>query len=109
MNGFHQPLPVLPSRWHTVTMDFAGRLVTSGEGSWDMVLLVVDKMTKRVHLIASKQKETAVDTFQRFFEGVVPLYSLPETIVSDRYPKVTSLFWKSLFDRHGTKLAMSSA
>jgi transposase InsO family protein len=107
--GSHQPLQVPPSRWHTVTMNFAGPFVISGEGSWDMVLLVVDKMTKRVHLIPSKQKDTAVDTARRFFEGIVRLHGMPTTIVSDRDPKFTSLFWKSLFERLGTKLTMSSA
>jgi hypothetical protein len=34
---------------------------------------------------------------------------MPSVIVSDRDPKFTSLFWSTLFDRFGTRLAMSSA
>jgi hypothetical protein len=72
-------------------MDSAGPFVTSGKDSWGMVILFVDKVTKRVHLIPSKQKDTAVDTSRKFFEGVVRLHGMPETIVSDRAPKFTSL------------------
>jgi transposase InsO family protein len=90
-------------------MDFAGPFNISGKESWGMVQLVWDKMTGRVHLIHSRQKDTAVDTARRFFEGIVRLHGMPMTIVSDRDPKFTSIFWKSLFERLGTKLAMSSA
>jgi putative transposase len=58
----HQPLPTSPGRWHTITMDFAGPFVRSGEGQWDMVMVVVDKFTKRTHYIPTKQTDTAEDT-----------------------------------------------
>jgi transposase InsO family protein len=90
-------------------MDFAGPFVRSGEGQWDMVLIVVDKFTKRSHFIPSKQTDTAEDTARRFFDEVIRLHGLPSVIVSDRDAKFTSRFWQSLFDRFGTKLAMSSA
>jgi hypothetical protein len=52
--GPHQPLDVLRHRWHTFTMDFAGPFVVFGEGNWDMVMLVVDNLTKRYHLVPTK-------------------------------------------------------
>ena len=107
--GLHQALPIAPYRWHTVTMDFAGSFVPSGEGPWDMVMLVVDKLTKRTHFIPSCQKDTAVDTARRFFDGIVRLHGIPNVVVSDRDPKFTSLFWTTLFEKFGTRLAMSSA
>ena len=36
-------------------------------------------------------------------------HRLPTSIVSDRDPKVTRLFWKGLFDNLGTKLNFSLA
>lgn len=107
--GAHQPLLTPPGRWHTVTMDFAGPFVKSGEGQWDMVIIVVDKFTRRTHFIPLRQNDTAEDTARRFFDGVVRLHGLPTVIVSDRDSKFTSKFWQTLFERFGTKLAMSSA
>jgi hypothetical protein len=107
--GLHQALPIPPHRWHTVTIDFAGPFVPSGEGSWDMVMVIVDKLTKRSHFIPSKQTDKATDVARRFFDGVVRLHGMPSVIVSDRDPKFTSLFWSTLFERFGCRLAMSSA
>ncbi|KAI5449329.1 hypothetical protein NCC49_004830 [Naganishia albida] len=90
-------------------MDFAGPFVKSGEGQWDMVIIVVDKFTRRTHFIPLRQNDTAEDTARRFFDGVVRLHGLPTVIVSDRDSKFTSKFWQTLFERFGTKLAMSSA
>jgi hypothetical protein len=107
--GPHQPLPTPPGRWHTLPMDFAGPFVRSGEGQWDMVLVVVDKFTKRAHFIPTRQSDTAEDTARRFFEGVVRLHGIPSIIVSDRDARFTSRFWQALFERFGTKLAMSTS
>lgn len=90
-------------------MDFAGPFVRSGDGQWDMVMIIVDKFTKRTHFVPTRQTDTAEDTAGRFFDGVVRLHGLPTVIVSDRDAKFTSRFWQSLFERFGTKLAMFSA
>jgi hypothetical protein len=60
--ALHQPSDVPPQRWHTLTVDFAGPFVSSGEWDWDMIKLVVDKSTKRCHLVPSKSTDTASDT-----------------------------------------------
>jgi len=44
--GLHQALPIPPHRWYTVAVDFAGPFVVSGKGYWDIVMVVVDKLTK---------------------------------------------------------------
>lgn len=90
-------------------MDFAGPFVPAGEGSWDMVMIVVCKLSKRAHFIPSKKSDAAPDTARRFFDTVVKLHGIPKTIVSDRDTKFTSMFWATLFERFGTKLAVSSA
>lgn len=108
-SGLLQPLDVPPRRWHTVSMDFAGPFMPSGEGEWNMIMIVVDKLTKRVHFIPCKNTDKAPDTAHRFFDNIVKLHGMPSTIVSDRDSKFTSLFWKALMSRFGTKLAMSTA
>ena len=107
--GMLNPLDIPPQRWHTVTMDFAGPLALSGEGDWDMIMVVVDKLTKRVHFVPCKSTDQASDTAERFFDAVVKLHGMPRVIVSDRDAKFTSLFWKTLMARFDTKLAMSTA
>jgi transposase InsO family protein len=107
--ALHQALPVPTHRWHTVTMDFAGPFPPSGEGHWDMVTVVIDKLTKRAHFIPCKSSDNAATTAVRFWDAVVRLHGCPEVIVSDRDAKFTSLFWTTLTNRFGIKLAMSSA
>jgi transposase InsO family protein len=107
--GLHQPLGIPPQRWHTVTMDFAGPFATSGEGKWDMIMIVVDKLSKRCHFVPSRSNDAAPDTAKRFFDSIVRLHGIPCVIVSDRDVKFTSAFWRTLFNRFGTKLALSTA
>ncbi len=44
-----------------------------------------------------------------FFEHVYRRFGLPRVLVSDRDPRFTAAFWRSLFGSLGTKLAFSSA
>jgi hypothetical protein len=74
-----------------------------------MILVVVDKFTKRTHFVPAKRADTAPELARRFFDNGVRLHGMPSVIVSDRDPKFTSLFWSTLFDRFGPRLAMSSA
>jgi hypothetical protein len=74
-----------------------------------MVMVVGDKLTKRSHFIPSKQTDKATDVARRFSDGAVGLHGMTSIIISDRDPKFTSLFWSTLFERFGTRLAMSSA
>jgi hypothetical protein len=86
-------------------MDFAGPFEKSGEGQWNMVIIVVDKFTKRTDFIPSTQDDSAAETARRFFDGIVRLQGLPTIIVSDRDTKLTSEFWCSLCRkiRHQTR------
>lgn len=107
-NGVLNPIETQTKRWHAVTMDFTGPLPTTKSGH-NMLMVVVDKFTKRTHLIPTNSTDTAPDTAQHFFHNIVRLHGLPKIIISDRDAKFTSLFWKSLFKKMGVKLAMSTA
>ena len=72
-------------------------------------MIVVDKLSKRCHLVPSRSNDAAPDTAKRFFDSVVRLHGIPCVIVSDRDVKFTSAFWRTLFNRFGTKLALSTA
>ena len=44
-----------------------------------------------------------------YIQEVVKLHGVPSSIVSDRDPRFTSRFWKSLQEALGSKLRLSSA
>jgi len=47
--GLLHPLPVPPSAWHTISLDFIEGLPKSK--SYDTILVVIDKLTKYAHFI----------------------------------------------------------
>ena len=72
-------------------------------------MVVVDKLTKMVHYIPTTTNADALQLARQFIDNVVRLHGVPESIVSDRDSKFTSLFWKSLWEQLGTKLHLSTA
>ncbi|CEH19115.1 dna rna polymerases superfamily protein [Ceraceosorus bombacis] len=106
--GQLQPLAIPPHRWHTVSIDFTGPFPTDANGN-NTLMVIVDKLTKRAHFVATKSTATAVDIAKLFFREVVRLHGMPSVIVSDRDTRFTSLFWTALCKGMGTKLAMSTA
>ena len=108
--GLLQPIPIPEHRWEVVTMDFIPSLPRTASGH-DGILLVVDKLTKMTHLIASSQgvNNDAVGTARLFFDGVVRLHGIPLSIISDRDTRFRSRFWTSLWELTGTRLRPGTA
>ncbi|MCO5582874.1 hypothetical protein L7F22_036775 [Adiantum nelumboides] len=50
-----------------------------------------------------------VDDSRLFVAQIFRLHGMPETIVSDRDPRFTSLFWKAIWENIGTRLHVSSS
>ena len=88
-------------------MDFITNLPKSS--GYDSILVVVCYLTKMAHFIATKTTATAVDVAQTFIDQVFRLHGIPKSIVSDRDPKFTSAFWKSVFKTLKTSLRFSTA
>ena len=86
-------LPVPKDTWTSVSMDFITGLPLTPRGH-DSIMVVVDRMSKMVHLIANQQNNTAVQVAQLYQDRVFALHGLPDDIVSDRDSKFTSAFWK---------------
>lgn len=51
---------------------------------YSVILVVVDRFTKFAHFLPIKHPYTAVIIAQLFFDNIVKLHGLLETIVSDR-------------------------
>jgi hypothetical protein len=85
-----------------------GPLPESSDKS-DMILVVIDRLTKMAHFIATKTTVTSSQVADLFLENIFRYHGMPESIVSDRDPKFTANFWKNLNKALGIELLMSTA
>lgn len=106
--GLLQPLPIPDRPWQQVTMDYITQLPMTKNGH-DAILVVVDKLTKMVHLIPTTTDVTAMKSATLFFREIVRLHGVPTSIVSDRDSRFMSQFWQTLWSLLGTDLNMSTA
>jgi transposase InsO family protein len=105
--GLLQPLEVPSTIWSHIAMDFIEGF--SRINSKSIILTVVDRFSKYAHFVPLGHPYTATLVAKVFFEEIVRLHGLPESIVSDRDPVFTSKFWTELFKLSGVKLQLTSA
>ncbi len=101
-------LEVPERRWGSLATDFIVKIPLTKSG-FDCIATYVDRLSRRVHFIPSKEFATAVDAANTFFSNIFKHHGMPESIVSDRDPKLTSKFWKHLMQLCGVKLKMPSS
>lgn len=101
------PLPVLARPWEDLSLNFIGGL-PSFRG-FSIILVVVDRFSKGVHLGMLHSNHTASTVAHLFLDIVVKIHGMPHSLVFDRDPLFLSKFWQELFKLSGTKLRMSSA
>jgi hypothetical protein len=101
-----QPLAIPTSVWHNVALNFVeGFRKVAGKS---VILMVVDQFSKYAHFSTLGHSYSATIVTKAFFNTIVRLYDVPESIVSDRDPVFTRTLWKELFRLTGTKLCTSS-
>ncbi|KAJ4812719.1 polyprotein [Rhynchospora pubera] len=105
--GLLQPLPIPSEAWTSVGLDFITGLPKS-KGR-DVILVVVDRLTKYGHFIPLTHPYNAAVVAQVFVDHIYKLHGLPQNLVSDRDPIFTSQFWRELMDKIGIQLNMSTA
>jgi hypothetical protein len=106
--GLLQPLPIPDKRNEQWTMDLITQLPRSKSGN-DAIVVWVEKLGKLAHFKATRTAISAPELAKLFYQEVVRHHGIPMSIVSDRDPRFTSNFWRSLWKLTGTKLAMSTA
>lgn len=91
--GLLQPLPVIVRPWNDITMDFIDGLPKSD--GFEVILVVVDRLTKYVHFVPMKHPYTALSVATAFVDNVVRLHGVPASIVSDGDRVFTGIFGAS--------------
>ncbi|MCO5571653.1 hypothetical protein L7F22_025400 [Adiantum nelumboides] len=68
-----------------------------------------DRFSKQAHFIPVRKKIKPEHMVKIFMQNIFKYHGMPQSIVSDRDPRMTSLFWKALFENMGTTLMFSSS
>lgn len=105
--GLLQPLPIPSNTWEDISLDFVTGLPNSG--GYTVMLVVVGRFSKYVHLGALPSQFTAYKVAELFVNLICKLHGLPKSIISDRDPVFISKFRADLFKFSGTLLRMSSS
>lgn len=87
--------------------DFVTDILTSQVGN-DMVVVIVDKLSKRAIFVPCKKTDSAKDIAHLFQDHLYSKHGTPHTLVTDRDPKFTSNFWTSLAELTNLRFNMSS-
>jgi hypothetical protein len=69
---------------------------------------VVDRFSKMAHFIPCNKSDDASHVANLFFREILRLQGMPKTIVSNHDVKFMSYFWKTLWEKLGTKLLFST-
>jgi hypothetical protein len=87
-----QPLPIPEKVCTKMSTDFIKGLPTS-QGK-DVVIVVVDRLSKYAHFIPLSHPYQASSVAHLFLDHIFKLHGLPKSIVSDKDKVFTSNFWK---------------
>ncbi|GMF22894.1 unnamed protein product [Phytophthora fragariaefolia] len=104
LQNFTDPLDC----WKSMSLDFVFGLAVDDHGNTG-ILVFVCRLSKMMHLAPVHDTVTGEQAARPFVDCVFPHHGLPETIVSDRDPRFTAAFWKTMFRLLGKKLILSTA
>ncbi|MCO5593692.1 hypothetical protein L7F22_047709 [Adiantum nelumboides] len=67
------------------------------------------RFSKQAHFIPVRKKIKPDQMARLFMSNIFKYHGMPQSIVSDRDPRMTSLFWRGLFENMDTTLKFSSS
>src|SRR2546430_9963820 len=86
-----QPMPIPRRSWQFIEMNFL-MPIPEFKNKQNVILVVVDCLTKMTYFILITDKVTAKETAELFLYNIFRYYGLPDNIVSDRDPQFISHF-----------------
>ena len=95
-------------KWEHISTDFVMGLLKTLKG-YNSIWVIVDRLTKSAHFLPVKNTYKMEQYAKLYVQEIVRLHGIPLSIVSDRDPKFTSTFWKSLHKAMGTRLRFNTA
>jgi hypothetical protein len=105
--GELRPLPIPKERGH-ISMDYITSLPRT-QGGHDMVLTCIERLTKKVRLVALKEQgHTSAQFWDVFKRQVKPAFSIVTALMSDRDPKWTAVFSQEVAEMSGIKHSFTS-
>ncbi|XP_039034121.1 uncharacterized protein LOC120170212, partial [Hibiscus syriacus] len=107
-SGLLQPLFIPQWKWENVTMDFVSGLPLT-PNKRESIWVIVDRLTKSAHFLPVRTDFSMEKYAELYIREVIRLHGVPVSIVSDRDPRFTSRFWKSLHGALGTRLNFSTS
>lgn len=90
-------------------MDFITGMPTAKGRTNNTIWVIVDRLTKVAHLIPVQGKDNTKYLADVYVKNMVKLHEVPANIVSDRDPRFSAKFWRTLQEALGTKVHMSTA
>jgi hypothetical protein len=106
--GLLQPLPIPKWKWETISLEFIIGFPKTQKQN-DSIMVVIDKLSKYAHFIPIKSTFKTINIAEIFMKEIFRLHGIPKMVISDRYVKFTSAFWKELFAGLNTNLNFSTS
>ena len=104
--GLLHTLPIPNRPWGSIGMDLIGPFPKSK--GFDYLWVVICRLTSMVHPVPVNTTNKASELLSLYVKEVVHLHGLPDSIISNRDSKFTSMFWHEIHWILGTKLLMST-
>jgi len=105
--GKLMPNSIPEKPWTHISADFITKLPLAQ--GYDLILVVVDRLTKMVHFIPTTEKMSAEGLARLFRDNMWKLHGLPESIISNRGPQFAAGLMKELNEMLGIKSKLSTA